>query len=73
MAQPSVSMSDDMQAEVDERRASTTARSEWFRDAILVRFALEDAGTFDEELANARDRYPQFEGGDADTEEPTTN
>jgi hypothetical protein len=36
-----------MDAEVDERRESTTSRAEWIREAIQARLDAEDAGTWD--------------------------
>ncbi len=44
MAKPSVSMPDELVAEVDDRRHSTTDRSEWIRDAVIARLNAEDAG-----------------------------
>lgn len=47
MAKPSVSIPDDMLDEVDDRRHSTTDRSEWIRQAITARLNAEDAGEWD--------------------------
>lgn len=57
MAQPSLSMPDSMQTDIDDRRHSTTARSTYIREAIAVRFLLEDRGDFDTVLEDARIQY----------------
>lgn len=57
MAIPSISMPDDVQSEVDDRRHSTKPRSEWVREAIVVRFLLEDSGDFDELLDEAEKQF----------------
>jgi len=59
MAQPSLSMPDAMQTEIDDRRHSTTYRSTYIREAIALRFLLED-GTdhdLDQLLGEARAEY----------------
>ena len=43
MANPSISIPNDLLAEVDDRRHSTTDRSEWIRQAIIARIRDEDA------------------------------
>lgn len=44
MAQPSINISDKLLSEVDDRRESTTSRSQWIREAITGRIEAEDAG-----------------------------
>lgn len=44
MAQPSINISDELLSEVDDRRKSTTSRSQWIREAITGRIEAEDAG-----------------------------
>jgi metal-responsive CopG/Arc/MetJ family transcriptional regulator len=46
MANPSVEMPDDMEAEIDDRRHATVSRSQWIREAIQARLNAEDAGTW---------------------------
>ena len=48
MANPSISLPDDMVEEIDDRRHSTVYRSEWIREAVMARFLLEDAGSWEE-------------------------
>lgn len=48
MANPSITIPDGMQAKIDGRRPSTTSRSAYIRQAVLVRFALEDAGEWEQ-------------------------
>ena len=48
MANPSISLPDDMVREIDDRRHSTTYRSEWIREAVMARFLLEDVGKWEE-------------------------
>lgn len=43
MATPTISMPDDLLDEVDDRRESTTSRSQWVREAIEARIDAEDA------------------------------
>ena len=57
MAQPSLSMPDSMQADIDDRRHSTTYRSTYIREAIAVRFLLEDRDELDAVLEDARANY----------------
>lgn len=47
MAKPSVSIPDDLLGEVDDRRHSTTDRSEWIRQAIIARLDAEDSGEWE--------------------------
>ena len=49
MANPSVSMPDEMEDEIKERREKGESRSEYIRGAIQRRFELEDAGEWDDE------------------------
>jgi len=44
MTNPSISMPDDMEAEIDRRRPSTKSRAQWIREAIEARFEAEDEG-----------------------------
>ncbi|PSP80153.1 hypothetical protein BRC81_02890 [Halobacteriales archaeon QS_1_68_20] len=53
MANPSIPMPDEMQAEADDRRPSTKSRAAYVREAIRVRFLLEDSGEFDDLLEEA--------------------
>ena len=46
MANPSINMPDEMQAEIDRRRPSTKSRAEYVREAIIARFEEEDSGTW---------------------------
>jgi metal-responsive CopG/Arc/MetJ family transcriptional regulator len=50
-------MPDDLVAEIDDRRHSTTDRSEWIRDAVIARLNAEDAG----EWKDPDDRYTPAE------------
>lgn len=52
MANPSISLPDGVVEDAD-RRNTTTNRSEYFREALLVRFLLEDREQFDELLEDA--------------------
>jgi len=47
MANPSISLPDDMLKEIDDRRHSTTDRSEWIRQAIIARMNAEDSGNWE--------------------------
>ena len=47
MANPSISLPDDMLEEIDDRRHSTTDRSEWIRQAIIARMNAEDSGKWE--------------------------
>jgi len=47
-------MPDDMLDEIDDRRHSRIDRSEWVREAILVRLLLEDDGDWDAVLQDAK-------------------
>ncbi|MCD2204385.1 ribbon-helix-helix domain-containing protein [Halobacterium sp. KA-6] len=59
MAQPSLSMPDAMQTDIDDRRHSTTSRSEYIREAIALRFLLDDRDehNLDALLEEARTDY----------------
>lgn len=59
MAQPSLSMPDAMKTDIDDRRHATTNRSKYVREAIVLRFLLEDgpAYDFDDFLEDARTDY----------------
>lgn len=46
MAKTSISISDDVMQELDDRRHSTTDRSEWIEEAIRMRFVVEDASSW---------------------------
>ena len=48
MGNPSVEMPDDMLEEIDDRRHSTTSRSQWLREAAQYRIDAEDAGEWSE-------------------------
>lgn len=61
MVNPSVSMPDDLVIEIDDRRHSTTGRSEWIREALYARLVLEDEGDWDEVAARVRED-PEIEG-----------
>jgi metal-responsive CopG/Arc/MetJ family transcriptional regulator len=54
--------------EVDDRRHATTSRSEWIREAMLVRLYLEADDEWDAALARAREQeqhlIPDPDGGD---------
>jgi len=47
MANPSISLPDELLQEVDDRRHSTTDRSEWIRQAIIARLKAEDDGEWE--------------------------
>lgn len=53
MATPSISMPDEIVDAIDDRRHSRTSRSQYIREAIQVRWILEDAGEFESRLAEA--------------------
>lgn len=59
MAQPSLSMPDAMQTDIDDRRHATTNRSEFIREAIALRFLLDDSPSHDLDalLEEARTDY----------------
>jgi len=59
MANPSISMPDDMRAELDERNAKPN-RSKYVQEALLVRFAIEDGGEWDRLLAEAQADFPDL-------------
>jgi len=63
MANPSISMPDDLQALLDERNARPN-RSRYVQEALLVRFILEDGGEFEELLAEARQEFPRLTDDD---------
>lgn len=48
MPNPSVSMPDTMDAEIERRREKGTSKSEYIREAVQARFDAEDAGTWDD-------------------------
>lgn len=48
MANPSISIPDVLLTEVDDRRHSTTYRSQWICGAIRKRLELEDSGQWTE-------------------------
>jgi len=47
MANPSISLPDNLLKEIDDRRHSTTDRSEWIRQSIIARIEAEDDGTWE--------------------------
>ena len=47
MANPSISLPDELLDEVDDRRHSTTDRSAWVRQAIIARLDAEDSGNWE--------------------------
>lgn len=47
MPSPSINMPPELQAEVDGRRPSVVSRSQYVREALAVRFILEDEGRWD--------------------------
>lgn len=47
MVRTSISIPEDVEREIDERRHASISRSEWILEAVRVRFLLEDAGSWD--------------------------
>lgn len=66
MANPSIPMTDELQADVDDSRHATTSRSAWIREAIRVRMLLEERDEFEGLLADA----PVYRNSDATEEQP---
>jgi len=54
MKNPSVSLTDGMDENIEQRREKGSNRSEYIREALLARFHLEDTGEW-EELASEMD------------------
>ena len=52
MANPSISMPDEMEDEIDRRRPSTKSRAQWIREAIQARFDAEDQGEWEKSHSN---------------------
>lgn len=57
MARPTISMPDSLKHEIDDRRHSTTPRSQWVAEAVVARLNAEDAGEW-------TDPDPRPEAGD---------
>ena len=57
MAQPSISLPDEFLKEADERLHGHVNRSEYFREALLVRFMLEDTDDWEAALNHAVSQY----------------
>ena len=51
MANPSISIDDRLLDDVDSRVRGTDSRSEWLSGAARLRLALEDAGVYEEFVA----------------------
>lgn len=47
MENPSIGLTAEMIAEIDDRRHSTTTRSRWIREAVQARLDAEDAGEWE--------------------------
>lgn len=73
MAQPSINMEDNVEAEIDDRRHSTSSRSKWVSQAILVRFLLEDTGEWDELADESRRHFEQLSDDSVTEEAPIKN
>lgn len=55
MSRTTIQLPDEMLDEVDDRRHSTTSRSQWIREAIQSRLDAEDEGEWSDEPDDTTD------------------
>ncbi|WP_224449308.1 hypothetical protein [Haloprofundus salilacus] len=68
MATPTISMGDEFLKFAEDRRHASVSRSQHFREALLVRYLLEDEDVWEDTLQRAQRQWPAYRANTARNE-----